>query len=357
MLFFSIKVMIGKTKKLEGLFMRYHIMESQDIRRNLATEEYLMNHFTSEDSLFLLYIQKPSVIIGRNQNVYEEIDLNYLRENKVTLTRRISGGGAVYDDLGNLSFSFVGPKTSIKFGEYESIVSPILQALKNMGAKNAKAGGRNDLYVNGMKFSGNAMYTKKNRVYSHGTLMYAVDLTILEKILTVSKEKIESKATPSVRKAVTNIKPFLKPAFQFEKIKDFRDALICEVYHVNELKEIKEKRLDLTREDEAKIDQIVRERYANNDWIYGETPKFTLSRRTRIPNVGIVDVRLSTTKGKISAIRFYGDYFGQKDISYLEKNLLNQPFIYEAIKEVLRDINVSDYIFRFSNKDLLSLLF
>jgi lipoate-protein ligase A len=205
--------MIGKMKKLEGLFMRYHIMESQDIRRNLATEEYLMNHFTSEDSLFLLYIQKPSVIIGRNQNVYEETNLNYLRENKVTLTRRKSGDGAVYDDLFNLSFSFVGPKNSMKFGEYESIVSPILQALKNMGPKNAKVGGRNDLYVDEMKFSGNTLYTKKNRVYSHGTLMYDVDLTVLEKILTVSKGKIESKVTPSVSEAITNIKLFLKRAF------------------------------------------------------------------------------------------------------------------------------------------------
>lgn len=357
LIFFFVQEMIKEINREEGIFMRYHIMKSQDIRRNLATEEYLMSRFVGEEPLFLLYIQTPCVIIGRNQNAYEEIDLNYLRENDVTLTRRTSGGGAVYDDLGNLSFSFVTTKNSTKFGEYESITLPILQALKRMGATNATAGGRNDLYIDGMKFSGNAMYTKKNRLYSHGTLMYNVNLTVLEKILTVSKEKIASKATKSVRKSVTNIRSFLNSNFQFEKTEDFRDALIREVYHVSDLQDIAGKKLELTREDQVAIDQIVKDRYANNDWVYGETPKFTLSRRIRIPNVGIVDVRLTTTKGKITAIRFFGDYFGQKNVSILEQKLINQSFIYEAIEASLRDIDVSEFIFQFSNDDLLSLLF
>ncbi|EMF0271071.1 lipoate--protein ligase [Enterococcus hirae] len=337
--------------------MRYHIMESLDIRRNLATEEYLMNSFDSDEPLFLLYIQKPCVIIGRNQNSYEEIDLKYLREKNVTLTRRTSGGGAVYDDLGNLSFSFVTSKNAMKFGEYESITSPIITALRKMGATKAEVGGRNDMYIEGMKFSGNAMYTKKNRLYSHGTLMYDVDLSVLDKILTVSKEKIESKATKSVKKSVTNLKPFLKEKYQFEKTADFRDALICEVYQVDDLQEIEDKRVDLTKKDEQNIEQIVQNRYANDDWVYGETPRFSVKRRIRLPKVGIVDVRLSTLHGRINEIRFYGDFFGQKDVSILEQQLLGQKFIYEEIKNALNNMTVSDYIFHFNNEDLLALLF
>ena len=187
--------------------------------------------------------------------------------------------------------------------------------------------------------------------------MYDVDLSVLDKILTVSKEKIESKATKSVKKSVTNLKPFLKEEYQFEKTADFRDALICEVYQVNDLQEIEDKRVDLTKKDEQNIEQIVQNRYANDDWVYGETPRFSVKRRIRLPKVGIVDVRLSTLHGRINEIRFYGDFFGQKDVSILEQQLLGQKFIYEEIKNALNDMTVSDYIFHFNNEDLLALLF
>lgn len=337
--------------------MRYHIMESRDIRKNLATEEYLMNHYAGNEPLLLLYIQEPCVIIGRNQNVYEEINQTYVQQKKITITRRTSGGGTVYDDLGNLSFSFVTKKDQTVFGEYKTVTSPIVQALKNMGATTVEASGRNDLYVDGMKFSGNAMYTKKNRLYSHGTLMYDVDLSVLDKILTVSKEKIESKATKSVRKSVTNIKPYLSPEFQYVQTEDFRDALLKELYHVTDLAEIEDKKLVLTSADKQKISELVNDRYGNDEWIYGETPVFTLTRRTRIPSIGIIDIRLATKKGKITDIRFFGDFFGQKNIRELEESLKGQPFLYESLKTKLNEVNISEYITHFSMEGLLDLLF
>lgn len=180
--------------------MRYFVSDKQDIRWNLAAEEYLLNKKDITEPLILLYRQKPCVIIGRNQNVYEEVDLDCLRANDITLTRRISGGGAVYEDLGNFCFSFVTDKQQTVFGDYEGVTEPMLAALHKMGAKAATIGGRNDLYIEGKKFSGNAMYTKQGRTYSHGTLMVDVDLSVLEKVLTVPQEKIESKASKSVRK-------------------------------------------------------------------------------------------------------------------------------------------------------------
>lgn len=336
--------------------MRYHIMESDDIRWNLATEEYLMNTADVMEPLLLLYIQKPCVIIGRNQNAYEEINFQYLREHQVTLTRRISGGGAVYDDLGNMSFSFVTKKDDTTFGDYRGVTTPILHALQEMGATHATVGGRNDLYIDEMKFSGNAMYTRHGRTYSHGTLMYDVDLSVLEKVLTVSKEKIESKATKSVRKSVTNVKPFLNEEYRQLSTPEFRDALICHIYQVDSLAEIQGKQLSLTAEDRQAIQQLFEERYANDDWIYGQAPKFAFNRRTRVAGVGIVDVHLSTEKGRISAIQFYGDYFGTKDTSELEQRLLGVVFKYEELAEALSGLDISEYILNFSTEELLQLL-
>ena len=337
--------------------MRYHIMESDDIRWNLAAEEHLMNTVDVTEPLLLLYIQKPCVIIGRNQNAYEEIDFQYLRDHDVTLTRRISGGGAVYDDLGNMSFSFVTKKDDTTFGDYRGVTTPILHALQAMGATHATVGGRNDLYIDEMKFSGNAMYTRHGRTYSHGTLMYDVDLTVLDKILTVSKEKIESKATKSVRKSVTNVKPFLAEAYQSLTTPEFRDALLCQIYEVDSLAAIKEYELALTDADRLAIQKLYEERYANDEWIYGQAPKFAFNRRTRIPGVGIVDIHLSTEHGRISAIQFFGDYFGTKDTSELEQLLNGKIFERAALAEELSAIDVSEFILNFTSEELLNLLF
>lgn len=336
--------------------MRYYIMESDDIRWNLATEEHLMNTADVTEPLLLLYIQKPCVIIGRNQNAYEEIDFNYLREHDITLTRRISGGGAVYDDLGNMSFSFVTKKDDTIFGDYRGITTPILHALQAMGATHATVGGRNDLYIDSMKFSGNAMYTRHGRTYSHGTLMYDVDLSVLDKILTVSKEKIASKATKSVRKSVTNVKPFLDEQYQQLTTAEFRDALLCHIYDVSSVAAIQAQQLVLSDDDKVAIQQLFEERYANDEWIYGEAPKFEFNRRTRIPGVGIVDIHLSTEKGRISAIQFFGDYFGTKDTTDLEQLLLGTVFKYEELAKTLASVEVAEYILNFTNDDLLQLL-
>ena len=332
-------------------------MESNDIRMNLATEEYLMNHADISEPLFLVYIQSPCVIIGRNQNAYEELDLNYLRENHITLTRRISGGGAVFDDLGNMSFSFVKKRDEVQFGDYQNVTEPILSALHKMGATQAQSGGRNDLYINGLKFSGNAMYSKNNRTYSHGTLMYDVDLSVLDRILTVSKEKIASKATPSVKKNVTNVKDYLKPEFQFERTEDFRDQLLCELYGVKSLTEIKDKELVLTQADREAIQKLFDEKYANDAWIFGEAPAFEYNKRTRIASVGIVDVKLNVVHGKISAAKIFGDFFGQQPVEQLSDFLVGKEYRFEAIEKELKQIKASEYIHNLTNEDFLALLF
>lgn len=213
------------------------------------------------------------------------------------------------------------------------------------------------MYINGLKFSGNAMYSKNNRTYSHGTLMYNVDLSVLDRILTVSKEKIASKATPSVKKNVTNVKGYLKPEYQFERTEDFRDQLLCELYGVKSLTEIKDKELALTQADREAIQKLFDEKYANDAWIFGEAPAFEYNKRTRIASVGIVDVKLNVVHGKISAAKIFGDFFGQQPVEQLSDFLVGKEYRFEAIEKALKQIKVSEYIHNLTNEDFLALLF
>jgi lipoate-protein ligase A len=336
--------------------MRFYRMQNKDIRINLATEEYLMNNVDISEPCLLLYIQKPCVIIGRNQNAYEEINFDYLRENDIVLTRRTSGGGAVYDDLGNLSFSFVTDKDATHFGDYHGSTQPILKALQKMGAKGVEVRGRNDLFVEGKKFSGNAMYTKNGRSYSHGTLMFDVDLSILTKVLNVPQEKIASKATKSVRKSVTNIKPYLSEEYQQLSTMEFRDQLLCHIYNVENIEEIQEKEIVLTAEDQRAIDHLYQSRYANDQWIYGEAPNYQWTKRKRFDKVGIVELRFSVSKGKITEAQITGDFFGEEDIRGLEKELIGLPYN-EALRHHLQGVKVEKYIHQLTNDQFVSLLF
>ena len=194
--------------------MQYLVMQTDDIRTNLATEQYLMNSGKLEAPFMLFYIEKPCIIVGRNQNTMEEINQKYCEDNKITITRRLSGGGAMYQDLGNMCFSFVVPAKDQKFGDFKTLVQPIVKALHEMGATKAEVTGRNDIVIDGKKFSGNAMYTKGDKTFSHGTLMFDVDTSAVENALRVSKDKIESKGVKSVRSHVTNIKPYLDKQYQ-----------------------------------------------------------------------------------------------------------------------------------------------
>ncbi|MGY3765769.1 lipoate--protein ligase [Vagococcus vulneris] len=336
--------------------MQYFVMPSRDIRENLATEEYLLGQCARSEPLLLLYIQEPCVIIGRNQNAYEEVNLAYLQQHNIVLTRRISGGGAVYDDLGNLSFSYVMPKGASVFGDYQSVIEPIAAALNDMGVL-AEIGGRNDMYIEGKKFSGNAMYTKKGSTYSHGTLMYDVNLQQLDKILTVSPEKIKSKASQSVRKQVTNIKPYLAEKYQKLSTEEFRDELICRLFQVADLKEIETKRLSLTLADKVAINELVKAKYAANDWIFGETPIFDMQCRQRFPATGIIDCRLKVAQGRIETIKFYGDFFGILPVKELEQQLVGEWFLEESFDVLFDEKEIANYFYQLTKENWLALFF
>lgn len=335
--------------------MLYYAMSSRDIRVNLATEQYLLEK-DFEEPLVLFYIQEPCIIIGRNQNAIEEIDQRFVRERGITVTRRLSGGGAVYDDLGNVSFSFVTKAGREDFGNFAEFTQPILKAIHEMGATGAEVSGRNDLLIEGKKFSGNAMYKKRGKLFSHGTLMLDVDLDVLPQALRVAKDKIESKGTKSVRSHVTNLRPYLAAEYQGLSTEAFRDELLKRLFDVNDLRAIAAKELHLSAEDDAAIAQLVTEIYGNEEWIYGEAPAYSIQRRRRYPAVGIIDARIEVTKGHISNLVFYGDYFGQKDSSELAEKLVGLPYQRQALATALKDIEADLYFSHLDNATLLDLL-
>jgi lipoyltransferase and lipoate-protein ligase len=212
---------------------------------NLALEQYVFDNLTQFDEIFLLWINEPTIVVGKNQNTIEEINLDYVKEKNIHVVRRLSGGGAVYHDLGNLNYTIISEKgnrsTSFNFAAF---TQPVIEVLKKLGVK-AEFTGRNDLTIDGKKFCGNAQYMKKNRILHHGAMLFNTDLNVLGKALKVSKDKIESKGVKSVRSRVTNIKDYVKDDITIE---DFKQLLLDHMIETNEnLQEYK-----LTEEDYKK---------------------------------------------------------------------------------------------------------
>ncbi|PWG00376.1 lipoate--protein ligase [Levilactobacillus bambusae] len=335
--------------------MQYIAMKTHDIRTNLATEQYLMNSGKVSVPFMLFYIEEPCIIVGRNQNTLEEINEDYCREHHITITRRLSGGGAMYQDLGNLCFSFIVPAKDQRFGDFGKLAAPIVDALHEMGVTGAEVNGRNDLTVDGKKFSGNAMYTRDGKTFSHGTLMFDVDTSDVANALHVPKDKIESKGIKSVRSRVTNLKPYLKPEYQDLTTEGFRDELTKRVLGVTTMAEAETHEYQLDDEDRAAIKAIEDDLYRNWDWVYGKSPEFTVQKRKHFTN-GTIDARFQVDNGRISEVKLYGDFFGTADVAQLEESLKGLPYTGDVLEEVLTNIDLNSYFAGIAQDDVVELL-
>lgn len=284
--------------------------ELNDPRINLAIEIFLLQEMKVDEPILLFYINEPSIIIGRNQNTIEEINKEYVDEHGIHVVRRFSGGGAVYHDFGNLNFSFIMPDDGNSFRDFEKLTKPIVQALHEMGVEGAQLKGRNDLVINDMKFSGNAMYATNGRMFAHGTIMFDSDINEVVNALKVRKDKIESKGIKSIRSRVTNIKPFLPKEKQDMTTEEFRQEILLKIFGVDSVEDVKT--YELTEEDWVKINEISDKYYRNWDWNYGKSPAFDIERRHRFP-IGSIEVRLNVAEGKITDAKIFGDFFGLGD--------------------------------------------
>jgi len=334
--------------------MIYVPNDNHDPRVNLAIENYLLDNMVTDEPILLFYINEPSIIIGRNQNTIEEINQQYVDEHGIHVVRRLSGGGAVYHDLGNLNYSFITPDDGNSFRNFAKFTEPVVKALHDLGVTGAQLKGRNDLVINDMMFSGNAMYATNGRMYAHGTLMLDSDTNEVVNALKVRKDKIASKGIKSIRSRVTNIRPFLPVEHQNMTTEEFREAILLRIFGVDNIAEVNT--YELTDQDRKKIQTYTDNYYGNWDWNYGRSPEFDLERHHRFP-IGAIDIRMNVKEGQISAIRIYGDFFGLGDITDVETALLGTKYERKALEEVVNTIDVKKYFGDIEKRELLYLIY
>ncbi|ETT82050.1 lipoate--protein ligase [Viridibacillus sp. FSL R5-0477] len=320
-----------------------------DPRINLAIEEYALKTMDVEkDSFLLFYINQPSIIIGRNQNTVEEINTDYVEDNGIIVVRRLSGGGAVYHDLGNLNFSFLTKDDGDSFQNFKKFTQPVVDALQKMGI-NSELSGRNDIMAEGRKISGNAQFSTKGRMFSHGTLLFDTEIDAVVSALKVKKEKIESKGIKSIRSRVANITEFMNEPMTVE---EFRLEILKSIFGGEENIQYYE----LTDEDWANIYKLSEERYQQWDWNYGQSPKFNLQRSQRFPS-GSIDVRLEVKKGVMEEVHIFGDFFGVGDMADVEQALVGKNYERNVIEEALNAIDVPTYFGGVTKEQFIQLIY
>lgn len=312
---------------------------------NLALEQYVFDNLDQFDEIFLLWINEPSIIVGKHQNTIQEINLDYVRENNINVVRRLSGGGAVYHDYGNLNYTIISKSKDTSAFNFEAFTKPVIEVLAKLGIK-AEFTGRNDITIDGKKFCGNAQYMKKGKVLHHGAMLFDTDLEVLEKALKVSKDKIESKGVKSVRSRVTNIKDHLKEDITIE---DFKQLLLEHMFKGD--KEIKEYKL--TEEDYANINKLMEERYATWEWNFGSSPDFNIEKSRRFSS-GKVETKIDVQEGIIKGIKFYGDFFGSGEISDVENKLVGIRYKEDEISSILDTIDIGYYFSGMTKDDIMT---
>ncbi|AQQ52571.1 lipoate--protein ligase [Planococcus lenghuensis] len=320
-----------------------------DPRINLAIEEYVLRKGDVEkDSYFLFYINGPSIIIGKNQNTVEEINTEYVDANGIHIVRRLSGGGAVYHDLGNLNYSFITKDDGDSFRNFRKFTGPIVDALQSLGV-NAELSGRNDLVVEGRKISGNAQFSTQGRMFSHGTLMLDTEIGEVVNALKVSKDKIESKGIKSVRSRVANISEFLEKPLTIE---EFRKYILHSIFEG----EANVKYWELSDEDWDNIRKLSEERYGNWDWNFGKSPKFNVRHSNRFP-VGGIDVRLQVENGTVKEAHIYGDFFGLGDIGEVEQALAGTKYERAALSDALEGLDIPALLGGITKEEFVNLIY
>ena len=320
---------------------------------NQSLDNYLVNDLRLPGHGLILYVNNPSVIIGVHQNAYAEVNFPYLKEKNIQLVRRTSGGGAVYHDYGNFIFENIVIGNDEHFGEYDYFAKPILDALHAMGATDAQMHGRNDIVIDGKKFSGMTMFKVGDSFAAGGTLMFDLDMDTASKVLTPEKDKLESKGVKSVNKRITNIKSYLDEPYRSMDPVQFKDELLKHIFKVDKLSDIKTYKL--TDHDWDIIDSRLKDKYDTDAWNYGKNPGFT-NYVSKHFDIGTVAFNFSLKDEKISAIKIYGDFITGGDVSLIEKALLGTKFEKSALVEALSKVDLKNNLGNIEPEPLVDLL-
>jgi lipoate-protein ligase A len=320
-----------------------------DARVNLALEEYVFRHKPTDEDVLLFYVNTRAIIIGRNQNTVEEIDGDVVAARDIQVVRRVSGGGAVYHDAGNLNFSFMTTDVQARFNRYDQFTRPVVEVLHQLGVP-AELGGRNDILAGGRKISGNAQFASATRMFSHGTLLLDSDLDAVTAALRPKPGKVESKGVKSIRSRVANISEFLREPLE---VNELRARILESLFATRDATRIPQ--ITLTDDDWLAVHELVATKYGTWMWNYGENPRSNVQRSRRFP-AGEIDVRLDVQDGRIASARIFGDFMGRRDVSDVEQLLVGLPYERVAIDRALAELEISDYVGQVERRDVLELL-
>lgn len=329
--------------------MKYIENYSNNPYYNLAFEEYCFKYLDRDEDYVILWINSPAIIVGKNQNTSQEVNRDYVRENDIKVVRRITGGGAVYHDLGNLNFSIIKNTEGKAVIDFKKYNIPILKSLERLGV-NCELSGRNDLTVDGKKFSGIAQSIWKKRVLNHGTILFDTKLETLSLALNVKPDKFKSKGVKSVKSRVTNIKPFIKEDIDINRLRE----LLLE--YIFQFEGEKPSKYILNEEEIKNIDKLFEEKYNTWDWNYGKSPEFNYTNEKRFP-FGIVEIGLDVNRGVIEKAKIYGDFFGFKDVKEIEDILIGLKYEKEEVRRELEDIDLKDYFGDIETEEFINLFF
>lgn len=319
-----------------------------DATLNLALEEWAVRNLDLENEDYLLfYINRNAIIIGKHQNTIEEINSTYVKEKNIQVVRRISGGGTVYHDDGNLNFSFLTKFSTDSIHNFKKFTEPVIKTLNELGVK-AELNGRNDITVEGKKVSGNAQFSNTKAMFSHGTVLFNSNLDDVVEALNVKIDKIESKGIKSIRSRVGNISDYLNKKMS---IFDFREKLIKSIFGTSENYPV----LNLRESQWKEVYDLANSKYRNWDWNYGRSPEFNIQKINRF-DFGQIDARIDVKDGVIKNIKIYGDFLAHGDTVEIESKLIDKKYKEDEMLEALADLDIKHHLGEISKEDFVKFL-
>lgn len=297
---------------------------------NLASEEYFLTQ--KSGAYILLWRNSRSVIIGRNQNAYAELDFDFVRNNNIKVIRRLTGGGAVFHDIGNQNFSFIFNGSGLS--DFREYLSPVVAFLGSLGL-NATFSGRNDILANGKKISGCAQTNSRGRTLIHGTLLFSADLSLLAGALKPNPLKLSSNGVASVRSRVGNIADMLAEELTVSEFRDKLSGFLADKYNC--------KAVYPDERDIAEIKALATEKYSSFEWNIGQSPSWSMEKTGRVSS-GLITFALSVKDGIICEARIFGDFFSLNPVSAIETALKGCIFSPDAVFSVLENIASADTV-------------
>ncbi|MBP3344347.1 MAG: lipoate--protein ligase [Bacteroidales bacterium] len=337
--------------------MLYITDNNTDPYWNLAAEEYLLKNFTQP--IFRLWRNSSSIIIGQYQNAVAEIDMDYVKSNDIKVVRRLTGGGAVFHDLGNLNFTFIEPHTKSEEANamFRRFTAPILEALNKLGVK-AYLEGRNDLLIDGRKFSGNAMCISNKRVLQHGCMLFSASMNNLGAALKSRPEKFIGKAVQSNVSRVTNISSHLPQAMSVEEFQQYLGEYICARHTLAEPNSADSAIIPYkyTEEDLKAIGMLKETKYMLDSWNFGHSPAYSSHNIKKFPG-GLLEFHFTVKKGSIDGLEIFGDYFFTKPTEEFTAAIIGTEHTEDALLAKLSEVNVSEYFSGVSKEELCEMFF